>query len=109
MPYRIGVRPGKPVSLLGMVAGGLFVVLGVTVILPIFGGFGLVWTALAALIALYHAYNFFSTKGVSTYEVNVQSQSFDAQLRELAKLREDGLLSQEEFERKRAEVMKERP
>src|SRR5579884_4044408 len=99
MPYRIGVQPSKPVSLLGMLAGGLFVVLGVAVVMPRFGIVGLVWTAFAALITLYHAYNFFSTKGLSTYEVNVQSPSFDAQLRELANLREDGLLSQDEFER----------
>jgi hypothetical protein len=42
MSYRIGVRPGKVASILGMVIGGIFVVLGLTVIAPTFGAFGLV-------------------------------------------------------------------
>jgi hypothetical protein len=65
-----------------------------------------------AAIGLYHAYNFFSPRGVSAYEVDVDAPDapgdFDAKLRKLAKLREDGLLSGEEYERKRAEVMRQR-
>lgn len=112
MPYRIGVRPGKSISLVGMAGGFIFVVLGLTVIMPLFGIFGLAWTAVAGCIALYHAYNFFSPRGVSAYEVNVGGnnppEDFDATLRKLAKLREDGLVSEAEYEQKRAEVMRQR-
>jgi hypothetical protein len=112
MSYRMGVRPGKAISALGMVVGGLFVLLGVVLIAPLFGAFGLVWTAVAGAIALYHAYNFFSDRGVPAYEVNVDSpgsvESLDASLRKLAKLKADGLLSDQEYEQKRAEVMRRR-
>ena len=70
----------------GMVAGSLFVLLGIAVIVPTFGVFGLVWTALAGVIAVFYAYNFFSSRGVSAYEVNVESpesvEDLDASLRE---------------------------
>ena len=72
MPYRIGVRPSKSVSLLGMIVGAIFIALGLVFITPNFGIFGLAWTAVAAVITLYHGYNFFSPRGVSTYEVNVE-------------------------------------
>jgi Short C-terminal domain len=109
MSYRVGVKPGKAASAIGMFAGCLFVVLGVTVIVPIFGIFGMVWTAIAAAIAVFYAYNFFSATGASTYEVDVESQGdvedLDAGLRKLAKLKEDGLLTDQEYEQKRAEIM----
>jgi hypothetical protein len=77
MPSRIGVKPSKPVSLLGMIVGGVLVVLGLVLVMPIFGIFGLVWTALAGAITLYHGYNFFSTRGISTYEVTIEPKKSD--------------------------------
>jgi hypothetical protein len=41
MSYRIGIKPGKTTSVMGMVVGGMFALLGVTMIFPIFGAFGL--------------------------------------------------------------------
>jgi hypothetical protein len=112
MSYRIGVRPGRAASIVGMVVVGLFVVLGLTIITPMFGAFGLVWTAGAAAIAVFYAYNAFSDRGVSAYEVNVDSsgsvEDLDASLRKLAKLKDDGLLSEQEYEQKRAEILRPR-
>src|SRR3954447_18185338 len=106
MSYRMGVRPGKAVSAVGMVVGGLFVLLGLVLIVPLFGAFGLAWMAVAAAIALFPAYNFFD-RGVSTYEVKVDSPGdvggLDADLRKVAKLKADGLLTDQEYEQKRAE------
>ena len=112
MSYRMGVRPGRAISALGMIVGGLFVLLGLGLIIPLFGLFGLVWTAVAVAITLYHAYNFFSGRGVSAYEVNVDSpdnvDDLDASLRKLANLKADGLLSEQEYEQKRAEIVRRR-
>jgi hypothetical protein len=108
MPQQIRVRPGKTVSLAAMAVGLVFVLLGVAVVIPLFGFFGVAWTLLAGIIALYYAYNFFGGTGVSAYEVDVESQDFDAKLRKAAKLKEDGLISDEEYERKRAEIMGQR-
>jgi hypothetical protein len=113
MSYRIGVKPGKAASLLGMVVGALFVLLGLAVIVPTFGAFGLLWTAVAGAMTLFYAYNFFSSRGASAYEVNVESpdgvSDLDASLRKLARLKDDGLLTDEEYELKRAEVLRRRP
>src|SRR5438067_824752 len=96
MAYRIGVRPGKFASIAGMVVGGVFVLLGILVIVPMFGAFGLVWIAVAAAIAIFHGYNVFSSRGASAYEVNVESSekpsgsvdALDASLRKLARLKD---------------------
>jgi hypothetical protein len=110
MAYRIGVKPGKAASVAGMVVGSLFIFLGIAVVVPTFGAFGLLWTAVAGVITLFYAYNFFSSRGVSAYEVNVESlegvDDLDAGLRKLTKLKDDGLLSDQEYELKRAEVMR---
>jgi hypothetical protein len=109
MSYRIGLKPGKAVSVLGMVVGGIFVLLGVTIVIPTFGTFGFLWTAGAGAIAVFYAYNFFSRTGISAYRIDVDSpdniEDLDANLRKLAKLKEDGLISDREYEQKRAEIM----
>ncbi len=112
MAYRIGMKPGKAVSVLAMVVGCLFILLGLFVIVPIFGLFGVVWTVVAAGITLFYAYNLFSGRGASLYEVDVESpksvDDLDASLRKLAKLKQDGLLSDAEYEQKRAEALQRR-
>jgi len=110
MAYRMGIKPGKAASIVGMVIGSLFVLLGIVVIIPTFGVFGIVWTAVAGVIALFYAYNFFSNRGMSAYEIDVESsdgvEDLDTSLRKLAKLKDDGLLSDQEYEQKRAEVLR---
>jgi hypothetical protein len=102
--------------MLGLIAGILFVVLGATVVIPMVGAFGVIWTLFAVAITLYHAFNVVSSRGISLYEVDLDtgeaggkaSEDFDLKLRKLAKLKEDGLITDEEFAAKRAEVMQER-
>jgi hypothetical protein len=110
MTYHVGVKPGKSSSVLGMFVGGVLVLFGVVVAIPLAGFFGIIWTIVALAITVFHAYNAFSARGVSAYEVNIDSQDrttqFDVDLRKLAKLRDDGLLTSAEFERKRAELMR---
>src|SRR4051794_31978953 len=89
---------------------------------------------------LFSAYNAFSKRGVSLYDVEVDDgasgpavdvdlgeeparlmartmpgsgsaetkNDFDTRLRRLSKLKEDGLISEEEFQAKRDEIMRER-
>ncbi len=113
---RVRVKPGRSVSILGLIVGVLFVVLGVTIVMPMVGAFGVIWTLFALAITLYHAYNVFSSRGISLYEVDLDtgeaggepSEDFDLKLRKLAKLKEDGLLSEEEFAAKRTEIIQQR-
>ena len=112
MAYRIGVKPGKAASALGMAVGIIFIILGVTLVIPTFGVFGFFWTAVAGAIALFSAFNFFSRRGLSTYDIDVDSsgnvEDIEAGLRKLARLKEDGLISDAEYAQKRAEIMKQR-
>ena len=59
-PKRIKVKPGKTQSKMGFIVGILFVVLGVFVVIPTFGLFGLIWTGVAAMIAFMNYKNGFS-------------------------------------------------
>jgi hypothetical protein len=99
-------------SVLGLVIAILFVVLAVAVIIPTFGVFGILWTVVAGGIGLFYAYNFFNNQGVSVYDVNVDSpdsvEDLDVSLRKLAKLRDDGLITDQEYEQKRTEVLRRR-
>jgi len=59
------------------IVGLIFVGLGVAFVMPLFGLIGLAWTAIAGAITFYHAYNFFSRRGISTYEINVDQNLSD--------------------------------
>lgn len=122
MPKRIRVKPSKPVSLFGMIAGAVFVFIGLFVVIPGFGAFGVFWTLIAVCITAYQAYNFFGEKGVSSWEIDIDNglndefsihrtsakDDFETRLRKLNRLREDGLITEEEFQRKREEILREK-
>jgi hypothetical protein len=84
----------------------------VAVVVLTVGAFCLIWTAVAGAITLFYACNFFSSRGMSAYEVNVESSEsmddLDASLRKLAKLKDDGLLTDKEYEQKRADLIHRR-
>lgn len=71
-PKRIKVKPGKTQSKIGFVVRIIFVLIGCVVVIPTFGVFGLIWTALAGVIAFTHFKNGFSDKGVATHEIIIE-------------------------------------
>lgn len=118
MRRRYRVKPSKPVSLLAGIVGVVFVFLGIFVIIPTFGAFGLLWTAIAGGMGGMHLYNFFSEKGAGLYRIDVEDDSvpnetrgnnekvdFDIKLRKLQKLYDDRIITKEEFEKKRKKLM----
>ncbi|MDR3601586.1 MAG: SHOCT domain-containing protein [Desulfosporosinus sp.] len=112
MSGRIWVRPSKSQSLVGMIGGVVFVIIGFS-IMPMMGVFGIIWTLMALLIGGLHAYNFFSSKSVALWEIDLDltkgtansEEEFETRLRKLEKLKEDGLISENEFEKKRTEII----
>lgn len=115
--YKRGrVRPSKSSSVLGMIVGGIFVIIGVTTVIPLAGGFGILWTLVALGITISHAYNVFSEKGFSGYQIDIEEsdsyqkkeEGFDEKLRKLKALKDDGLLNDEEYEMKRKEILKDK-
>jgi membrane-bound ClpP family serine protease len=121
MPKGVRVKPGKSQSLLGMIIGIVFVFIGLFTVIPIFGAFGIIWTVIACCIACVQGYNFFSNKGIATWEIDVdandkattnnqpttQQIDFETKLRKLTSLRDDGIISEEEYQMKKEEILNE--
>jgi hypothetical protein len=142
--FRGRVRPGKSASLLGMIAGIGFVIFGLSMMggsgvpggMPSMGfpaPFMVLWLVVAGGIAVFHGYNYFSERGASTMEVDLElpvqssgvfSQSaqpassesasgaaagdFAERLRKLEQLRDDRLISEQEYQDKRTQILAER-
>jgi hypothetical protein len=113
---RYRVMPSKPLSAISMVVGIVFVGIGLFVVIPSAGAFGIFWTLLAGAIAVYHAINLFSDDGFASSKIieeggsrpETESLPFDERIRRLDQLRKDGLVTDDEYQRKRTELMNER-
>lgn len=107
MRRRVSVKPGKGPSALGFVVGLVFMVIGVTVVIPSAGLFGLLWTGVAIAICVMHGINLFSKKGISTHELIVDDadRSVEQRLEQVRALYEQGLITQAEYEEKRKELL----
>lgn len=124
----IRVRPGRTASMIGAVFGVVMLlsVLG-SGVLSGAGGFGSFFIlAVLAIIGLNLA-NAFGKKGVPTYEIESDSPlpgvpdfgtallaadeapqgDFEGKIRKLESLRRDGLLTQEEFDREKKQILDE--
>lgn len=122
MPKGIRVKPSKPASLFGMIVGIVFVLIGLFIVIPSAGMFGVFWTMIAVGITGFQAYNFFGDKGVASWEIDIDnganaetnnqstsvSGDFETRLRKLNRLKEDGLITEEEFQKKREEILREK-
>jgi hypothetical protein len=134
---RTRVRPGRAGSAMGIVVGVLMLVIGIAVVIPmtsaagatfpgspLSGGialFGVVWVLFVLVTIGYSAYSLLHPSGATLYEIETEGSSlpptagtasstgdFDERLRKLQRLRDDGLLTAEEFQRKRDEILAER-
>ena len=123
---RVTYRPSKTGSVLGGVVGVIFVLIGLFVVIPTFsigGGFGAIfgvfWTILAAVIAGTNFYQAFG-KGYIGPEIHIEEEGksehaqdapapgdAQARLTELRALYDQRLITQEEYEQKRREILEE--
>ena len=112
------VRPSKPVSIMAMIAGIVFVIIGISTVIPTFGGFGAIWTLVALGIAVYHAINAFSAHGVPEevveFDTPAQSKpeatpkgSTEERLKKLEELKGKGLLNEDEYQQQRKKIIGE--
>lgn len=72
MSKKIHVRPGKGQSKVGFVAGLIFCLLGLFVVIPIFGPFGIIWTGMAALITFVNYRNGFTDKQIDSHVIDIE-------------------------------------
>ena len=109
-------RPNKVQSAVGIAAGGLFILLGLFFVIPTFGFFGIIWTLFAVGITASNAYAAFSGKGYGSLEMEEQDGpgesssglDFEEKLQKLQRLYEQRLITREEYEQKRAEILAEK-
>lgn len=117
-PKKIKVKPGKTQSKIGFIVGILFVIIGCFVVIPIFGLFGVVWTAIAGMIAFSNYKNGFSDEGIATHEIIIEDgmndtpdydagEDIEAKLIKLNSLYDQRLITKEEYDKKRKELLDE--
>ena len=110
MKKRVTYRPSKGQAVFGAVVGAIFVLIGLFVVIPSFGGFGILWTLVAAGIVGLNLYMAFGKNYVGP-EITVEDEAADdnaaARLRQLEDLRRQGLITGEEYEKKRQEILRQ--
>lgn len=117
-PKRIEVKPGKTQSKIGFIVGIIFVLIGCFVVIPTAGSFGVVWTVMAGIITFTNYKNGFSDDGVATHEIIIDDgteighsrsdeEDIETRLVKLNSLYEQKLITQEEYDEKRKELLKE--
>lgn len=128
---RVTYRPSKAQGAFGLVWGGIFVLIGLVVVIPLFGPFGILWTLAAVGITVMNGLHAFGKTYVGpeihiedeegTEEVrptepsspapethdHIPSTALDAKdrLEQLKSLKEAGLLTQEEYDWKRKQIL----
>lgn len=116
---RIKVKPGKTQSKLGFGVGIIFVIIGCVLVIPTFGPFGILWTAVAGFIAYSHYKNAFTNEGMATHEIVIdenvdtygttetttEQEDIEEKLKKLESLYNQGLITHAEYEQKRKEII----
>jgi len=112
---RMRYQPSKSQSMFSGVVGVVFCLIGLFVVVPTFGPFGLLWTAIAVFITVR---SFAMAKGkadMGSYVIEDESdlpgtkngQTAEERLMELQNLYDRRLISTEEYEAKRKEILEE--
>lgn len=120
MRRRVTYRPSKVSSIFGTVVGVVFVCIGLFVVIPSAGAFGILWTLMAAGITVVNACQGFGGKYAGPHiEIEDDTSSTrqpsseagselnaQARLEQLETLRTSGLISEEEYQAKREEILR---
>lgn len=118
MRRRVTYRPSKGQSVFGAVVGVVFILIGIFVVIPTFGAFGILWTLIAVGITGMNVYEAFGKNYVGP-EIHIEEEgetpfggsqpsgSTEERLRELQRLYDQRLITQEEYETKRQEILKQ--
>ena len=110
---RMRYQPSRSQSLFGGIIGIVFCLIGLFVVIPTVGPFGILWTAIAGFMT---ARSFAMAKGKAVMGSYVIEDEGDAQkneksaeerLTELQNLYDRRLISAEEYEQKRKEILEE--
>lgn len=109
-------RPNKFASVIAIGMGTIFVIVGVMAVIPATGLFGIIWTLFALLITVGNIYGMVSRKGYGSIEMEESGFSeeepvaldFEQKLVKLQRLYNQRLITRDEYDQKRAEIMAEK-
>jgi hypothetical protein len=112
MKRKVTYRPSKAQSVLGGVVGVIFVLIGLFVAIPQAGLFGLFWTAVAVAITATNFYHAFGSGYIGpdieiTDDAQLPAESPEDRLKKLQSLYDQRLITPEEYEEKRKEILRE--
>ena len=135
MSKKIHIRPGKTQSKMGFWVGIIFCLIGVVIVIPTFGLFGIFWTGIAAFIAYSNYKNGFTDEGIDSHVIEIDesgddihmtrypgyhsysyttseensasADSIEERLRKLQNLYDQSLITYEEYEQKRKEILED--
>ena len=139
MSRKIHVRPGKGQSKFGFIVGIIFCLIGLFIVVPTFGLFGLLWTAVAGYITYVNYRNGFTDKQIDSHVIEVDGdgedatvtshtglgrriysvdenpvradeqskESIETRLKKLTDLYVQSLITREEYEQKKKEILDE--
>ena len=109
---RVTYRPSKSQAVFGGVVGIIFVCIGLFLVIPTFGLFGILWTLIAAGITGMNFYQAFGWGYVGP-EIHIEDENgeksggLEERLRQLQTLYEQGLITQEEYDQKRRAILED--
>lgn len=120
MSRNIKVKPGKGQSMAGFFMGVVFCFIGLFVVVPTFGPFGIIWTIAAIVITIMNGYNAFTDKGIATHEITIEeddnqynqgnlenSKTSEERLNELQSLYNKSMITYDEYQEKRKKILEE--
>lgn len=97
--------PNLTQVVVGMAWGGILALLGLLVMIPVFGGFGVFWTLIAAIFTVLHFWQFF-VKRYPAVKGKEQFPEAGRRLNQLETMRQAGLVTEQEYRHRRDEIMK---
>lgn len=135
MSKKIHVRPSGEQSKVGFAVGIIFCLIGLFIAIPVFGVFGVLWTAVAGWITYTHWRNGFTDKKIASKVIEIEDtedgnvtvtshQGFgtsytvvepdrstgvdiESRLKSLQSLYDQRLITREEYDQKKQEILKE--
>ena len=121
MRRRMRYRPSKASCVFGGIVGIIFSCIGVFMVIPTFGPFGILWTLIAIGITIYQFAMAAGKVSMGSWSIEDEDgagegsgsagdgsgRSAQDRLTELQNLYDRRLISQEEYEQKRQEILKE--
>ena len=114
MAKKIHVRPGKGQSKFGFIVGIIFCLIGLVVVVPTFGLFGLLWTAVACYITYVNYRNGFTDKKIDSHVIEIdeseekqEEESVEERLKKLQSLYDQALITRDEYEQKKKDILED--